>query len=127
MTQDVDGIEYSFLTDNLFQKKSNSDRDRKFLCEGKQPWLGMKENTGCLEPLKMVLSNGTNLHFSIIKSSIYVPALKRLDANELMKALDERSVRTLIRTWRKSDDELEDIARKLRRKKKVLINFLKKN
>jgi len=122
-SMDADGKEWTFLTNNLFNKKSNEEHGRKFFCEGGQPWLGIPDSHDCIEPLKMVLSNGTNLHFSIIRSSIYVPALNRPSADDLMKVLDERNVRTLIRTWRKSDDELEDIARKLKRKLKNLDHY----
>lgn len=97
-------------------KKSNNMRgafNRQILskittCKGSKPWAG-KWNEGCGEELYGLLRGGTNVHFSIVRSSILIPpftsdSLKTRIANTQTwqiyesqeGALDKKTVATLI-------------------------------
>ncbi|HMP76583.1 MAG TPA: DUF1998 domain-containing protein [Kiritimatiellia bacterium] len=63
----------SYLSTNLL-----NDEDGKhnglFLCQGCKPWLGTEEQTGCSRPLRGALRSATNVHYSEVRSAIYLPS-----------------------------------------------------
>lgn len=47
--------------------------DAPYLCKGARPWLGNDQGGGCGQPLKGSLKNASNVYFSQVHSSIYLP------------------------------------------------------
>jgi hypothetical protein len=109
---------WSGLSRFLRSKSENPDAtgaNLDFLCQGQKPWLGKTTPDRCERPLRAVLINATNVHAADVRSAIHIPPRYRASASRLAVILDEADFRSKIEMCRRSDDEIEDIARKIRR------------
>lgn len=70
-------------------KRLDSDKEKLFLCQGKKPWLGTEEGEACSEYLHGSLRNASNVYFSHISSSIYIPVANDAETNELVSKLQQ--------------------------------------
>jgi len=67
-----------------------------YFCEGLRPWLGEEDNgEGCDRPLRGSLRGATNVHFSVLRSSIYLPRGSGVDP-ELMEIVENPRVSALL-------------------------------
>lgn len=109
---------WSGLSKLLRSKSDNNDPAdgvQDFLCQGHKPWLGKCSPDRCDRPLRAVLINATNVHAADVRTAIHIPARYRASASALSAILEEAEFRSKIDICRRSDDEIEDIARKIRR------------
>lgn len=91
-----DGEQTSFLSRNLEPGRDAPD----FLCAGGSPWLGENAGPSCGLPLKGSLRGASNVYFSLVKSSIFVPERAAGVAPELQEALNARAVLQEAKTIR---------------------------
>lgn len=74
--------ESTYLTRNL------SDDGQDYRCRGRTPWHGSDNDNGCVRPLKGSLRAASNVHFSVIRSAIYLPRESQAAPAELVVALE---------------------------------------
>jgi hypothetical protein len=109
---------WSGLTRDLLSKpgeSKSSDDSAEFNCQGCKPWQGSVLRQPCSRPLRVVLINATNVHYADVRSAIFIPPRYRPSASRLLTILDETDFRNRIGMWRRADDEIEDIVKKLRK------------
>ncbi len=80
----------SYLSNNL------DDSGTIFKCQGKRPWLGTEEGVLCDRPLRGTLRSASNVHFAVIKSSIYLPRSSDDAPEELVKLMEEAPLSALV-------------------------------
>jgi hypothetical protein len=86
------GRESTYLSKNLLR-----DKDEDFLCQGHQPWLGRVNHTDCKRPLLAQLSSASNVYYSQVISSIYIPDCKNKDIGEIIDIIkNDPIMRTLL-------------------------------
>jgi len=74
------------------------DRGRQpYLCRGECPWLDNVSPLGCGASIRGSLRSASNVYFADVKSSIYIPRGNNAVPPELMIALEEPPLSTLIR------------------------------
>jgi len=93
----------------------DSSEVEEFTCQGLKPWQGHVPPDNCSRPLRAVLINATNVHYADVRSAIHIPARYKPSASTLATILDEVDFRNRIKMYRQSEDEIEDIVRKLRK------------
>lgn len=79
----------TFLTSNLAT-------GTEFPCGGGRPWLGDTDGEGCGRPLWGSLRGATNVHFSHVRSAIYLPRGRGLARPELVERLERPVFQALI-------------------------------
>lgn len=58
-------------------------------CAGAQPWLGREAGThSCAAGLHTVQRGGSNVYFPAVQSSIYIPAARSIETDEIRRILD---------------------------------------
>jgi hypothetical protein len=68
----------------------------EYRCRGMRPWLGDNELEGCDAPLRGSLRGATNVHFSVVRSAIYLPRGQDRVPSELVSVLELPRVSELI-------------------------------
>jgi len=89
----------TYLTDHL-------DKNIKFICQGKSPWHGLDEGTGCGKPLRGALRNASNVYFPLVYSAIYLPRGDSTIPSELISLLEEPPLSTFINALSASGGEI---------------------
>lgn len=85
-----EGIEPStYLTRNLAP-------GHEFVCPGKRPWLGEEEGQGCGRPLRGSLRGATNVHFSHVRTAIYLPRGNAVVPSELVDIVESTPLRAIV-------------------------------
>jgi hypothetical protein len=110
---------WSGLSRQLLLKKGDSparDGSTDFNCQGGCSWMGPVVNQTCTRPLRAILINSTNAHYADVRSAIFIPQRYQPSPSALQTILDEVDFRNQIRMWRRAEDEIEDIVRKLRKR-----------
>lgn len=97
----------TFLSENVL---SGSE---EFLCNGASPWHGKEFGERCGEHLRAVLTTGSNVHFSDIKSSIFIPPIIN-QSTELIKILNEQKNKTKIKVLSRGGLTAKEIATHLK-------------
>lgn len=85
------GTESSYLTKNLAL-----DTKAPYLCPGRRPWLGDDEPTQCDRPLRGSLRGATNVYYSLVRSSIYLPRRNDAAPPDLMQKLEKPEISAAI-------------------------------
>jgi hypothetical protein len=75
-------------------------RGVRYLCTGKRPWVGDEAGEPCGARLRGSLRNASNLYFSQVKSSIYLPRDLPPVSEDLLSVLETPSISTLARLAR---------------------------
>lgn len=104
-----------FLRSTSDKLDGDSGNVENFQCCGMKPWQGVVAGDDCARPLRAVLINATNVHSADVRSAIHIPPRYRPSPSRLAEILDESDFRNKIAMCRRSDDEICDIVRKLRR------------
>lgn len=84
-----DAAPSSFLTRNLAP-------GAEYPCEGRCPWLGDETGRGCARPLRGSLRGATNVYFSVVRSSVYLPRGGSDVPAELIEVLENPPLSALI-------------------------------
>ncbi len=115
----------SYLSTNLLND-DNGKHNGLFLCRGCRPWLGIEDSTGCSRPLRGALRSAANVHYSEIRSAIYLPSTLFSPAGDLAdatKVLREPLFSPSIGALRlEPDDPVEEAIPKLRRRAPELLS-----
>ena len=82
----------TYLTQNL------SDDGQDYRCRGRTPWHGSTLDNGCVRPLKGSLRAASNVHFSVIRSAIYLPRESQGAPAELVAALEAPHISVFLHT-----------------------------
>jgi hypothetical protein len=86
------------LSDNLNRSQ------KQYLCNGSRPWIGEEQpETTCGTPLRVALTNATNVYYPDTKSAIYLPRSSDRAPSQLVELLDTSPLSDLIRNSLKSD------------------------
>ena len=97
--------------------KTLCNNGEPFLCEGKKPWLGEDESEQCGAQLRGSLRSASNLYFSKVLSSIYLPITEDKDLQQVEITLQKPPVSTLISLLMDLvKPSLEDLVQAIRRK-----------
>jgi hypothetical protein len=70
-----------------------------FLCQGITPWLGTGDGQGCPQPLRGSLRSASNLHFSLVRSAIYLPRSSDTVPPDLLRRMESPPLSTLVRLY----------------------------
>jgi hypothetical protein len=68
----------------------------EYLCRGEKPWLGPGSEEYCGAHLRGSLRSASNLYFSHILSSIYLPRVKDVDSQKIETLLESPPLSTLL-------------------------------
>lgn len=71
-----------------------------YLCRGHRPWLGDDLGIGCGKSLQGTLRGATNVYFSNVQSSVYLPVHDESPARNLMEAVDRAGIVDDVRAFR---------------------------
>lgn len=72
-------------------------------CSGAQPWLGRERGMqSCSAALKTVQRGGSNVYFPAVQSSIYIPAARAVESEDIRRILDNPN------TWMVISSQLVD-------------------
>ena len=97
----------TILTDTL-------QKDFRFKCRGAKTWLGEGKNDDCNHPVRASLRSASNLYYSKILSSIYLPSVENDILAEIIQALSENSeIETYISTAKDFNSSNEVILEKI--------------
>ena len=107
----------TYLSSNL-QRETGND----YLCKGVTPWLGTENGGGCNRPLRAALRSATNVYYSDIKSSIYLPVVLFSGKNNAVNIMKTPQIKTFLNI--RAEDEPEDLVKPLRKKYKDLLQDL---
>jgi hypothetical protein len=80
-----------------------TDGSDEFLCNGVMPWHGDDTGSGCNRTVRGSLRNASNLYYSLVRSSIYLPRATATVPESLIQALDSPPLSTLIHQFRQLD------------------------
>lgn len=81
LPKEADELGSSFLTSNALE-------DEELTCTGQCVWHGPEHvATGCGRPLRGILFNATNLHYSLTKSAIKIPDILRTNRKPLSEVM----------------------------------------
>lgn len=72
------------------------DKEGRYMCQGKRPWLGTDESSPCDRPLRGSLRSASNLYYANVKSAIYLPRGNSAVPTELVSLLEEPPLAVLI-------------------------------
>ena len=101
---DPDGS--TFLSRTLLQNEDAGERP-PYLCRGLRPWLGEQEPSECDRHLRGSLRSASNLHFSVVSSSIYLPRSSDFVPSDLVSLMEETPLSTLISLLSGMDVDIE--------------------
>lgn len=90
----VDGEQRTYLSANL------TDDESEYLCQGSMPWHGTTEGSGCGLHLRGSLRAASNLYFSLVRSSIYLPRSTGDVPEKLIEILTNPPMSTVLSTAR---------------------------
>ncbi|MDB4680646.1 DUF1998 domain-containing protein [Akkermansiaceae bacterium] len=109
-TNDPEGS--SILSSTIFKGED------KLLCKGECVWHGPDHSaTRCGRPLRGILFNATNLHYSVTQSAIKIPDLLRTDRIPLAEIIDsERDLKSALSSGIDYEMPAEGILKMLRSK-----------
>ena len=108
----------SYLSTNLLNH-ADGKHNGLFLCRGCRPWLGTEEATQCSRPLRGALRSATNVHYSEIRSAIYLPSTLFTPDGDSMAAvqfLREPAFSVVVATVKDDILSVEEAVPKLRAK-----------
>ena len=111
--EDKDGNVKTFLSKSVF------DGEDEFLCNGNSPWHGANNVEQCGGQLRAVLTTGSNVHFSEIKSSISIPPINQGGTSELFKILNEDENKSRIQLLTAVEDTILEIAEKFKNRYEI--------
>lgn len=106
----------SNLTSRLLEQPGVQNQQTPlFYCIGGRVWLG--EGKGrCTRPMRAVLINATNAHYSNIRSALWIPPSDGSGViTELRRALGQPSIRARVRLRKALNDDDESISADLRK------------
>jgi hypothetical protein len=116
--RNLQGITTAFPGEDssVITKTLNKDGS-PFVCQGKQPWLGDSKQGHCKRPLQGSLRSATNLHFSVVRRSIYIPRI-RGEEEKTLEIFNDPKVASTVEFFRQlcGDDEtiiLKGVKKKL--------------
>ena len=78
-----------------------------YTCHGYRPWLGrsgMEQPQTCANELRVLIRGGSNIHYSIIRSALYLPGFGE-QINPVSGMIIERLGRTQLETIRAQDTQ----------------------
>ncbi|MCA9781873.1 MAG: hypothetical protein KC800_34380, partial [Candidatus Eremiobacteraeota bacterium] len=110
----------SYITGNLLDGQEN------YFCRGRRPWLGSNSDGTCTRPLQGSLRSASNLHFPVIKRSIFIPQV-RGEAEEALELLNETDIASTVYLMNELNAETSKIADTLFRKFKKQLGRLKRD
>ena len=112
----------TILTDTL-------QKDFRFKCRGAKTWLGEGKYDDCNHPVRASLRSASNLYYSKVLSSIYLPSVENDILAEIIQALSENSeIETYISTAKDFNSSNEVILEKIISKYSYeLKNYSKEN
>jgi len=88
-----------------------------FTCNGQRLWLHDHEGAGCGRPVRGILRNASNIYFSQIFSSIFLPKEdKKIDAEteEITRIFEKPEIFSVIDILRSIDTPVDTILEKIR-------------
>lgn len=91
--------------DSTYLSRNLSDDGQEYRCRGKTPWHGSANDNGCVRPLKGSLRAASNVHFSVIRSAIYLPRESQSAPAELVSALEVPHISVFLRTLTGAGEE----------------------
>lgn len=86
----------------LAEGQNEQDNPNAQRCKGLRPWLGHDNPENCNLNLRVLISGGSNVHFSKTKSSIYVPDIA-LKISDYVKAYLTPALTTKIKIYIRMD------------------------
>lgn len=107
----------TYLSSNLLR-----ETETDYLCKGATPWLGTENGGGCNRPIRAALRSATNVYYSDIKSSIYLPFILFSEKNNAIDILKTPQIKTFLNI--RAEDEPDDLLKPLRKKYKDLLKEL---
>jgi hypothetical protein len=103
----------SILSSRLLEQPGvKGQKTPPFYCIGGRVWLGDSQNNGlCKRPMRAVLINATNAHYSNIRSALWIPPSDGVGAiTDLRRVLGQPSIRARVRLRKALNDGDESIA-----------------
>lgn len=103
----------SILSSRLLEQPGvQGQKTPPFYCIGGRVWLGESQNKGlCKRPMRAVLINATNAHYSNIRSALWIPPSDGSGAiADLRRKLCQPDIRTRVSTRRALRDSEDSIA-----------------
>ncbi|SDU50346.1 DUF1998 domain-containing protein [Desulfobacula phenolica] len=88
-----------------------------FQCNGRRLWLHDNEGIGCGRPVRGVLRNSSNIYFSQIFSSIFLPKIDKktdVEIEEITRILEKPGISDLIDVLISMDTPIETILEKIK-------------
>ena len=86
----TEGQQKTFLSNNL------TDTHDEYLCRGSTPWHGQDEGGGCGRHLRGSLRASSNLHYALVRSSIYLPVESGDIPEKLLEMLTKPPFSTIL-------------------------------
>jgi len=75
-----------------------------FNCDGRRPWLGRGVREDCGRPLWGVLRSAANVHYSHVRSAIYLPRPDKEVPEELLSLLEAPPLSTMLNYYASSGE-----------------------
>jgi hypothetical protein len=88
-----------------------------YLCRGRMPWLGTNSDTPCNRPIRAALRSATNVYYSDVKSSIYLPVILCTQKNDAVEILRKPEIKARL-SISKGLFEAQEMVKALRKKYK---------
>jgi hypothetical protein len=106
----------SILSSRLLEQPGVRGQAALFSCGGGRVWLGESHNeSACGRPMRAVLINATNVHYSNVKSALWIPPFDGVGAvADLRRVLGQPAIRSRILLRKTLNDSDARIAEDLR-------------
>ena len=91
------------------------ENGRLFLCRGQKPWIGTDESFGCGAPLRGALRGASNVYFSQVYSSVFLPKVQGEESQEVEDVLESTAVSATVDLLFSVTDNLADVVKALRK------------
>ncbi len=95
---------------NVRDEQDDADQDSAnsfYTCHGYRPWLGrngIEHPQQCGNNLRVLIRGGSNIHYSVIKSALYLPGFNE-QINQVAGAVIDKLGRELLETYRGQDTQ----------------------
>lgn len=118
------GITSASEISNTTTLSSNLSKDEEFTCPGGRPWFGTDSNENCVAQVRGSLRSASNVYFSQVRSSIYLPRTNDSKVESLLPLYESPPMSTAIKTLTDLEASHDDVIRSLRKRYgKLLTDF----
>ena len=99
---------------NKENPNSESNNPKGMFCKGEKPWLGRKglENPDvCGNHLQVLIRGGSNIHYSNIKSALYLPTVLEGTEKYLSNIIERKTLSKLIEVYERDATKVQFISK----------------